>query len=47
MTQNKLHRILPFLVLAAMLMLCVNTDAQRARNRRGKENDILRNRNYI
>ena len=42
MTQNKLHRILPFLVLAAMLMLCVNTDAQRARNRRGKENDILR-----
>ena len=42
MTQNKLHRILPFLVLAAMLMLCVNTDAQRARNRRGEGNDTLR-----
>ena len=42
MTQNKLHRILPFVVLAALLMLCIDTDAQRARNRRGERNDTIR-----
>ena len=42
MTQNKLHRILPFVVLAALLMLCIDTDAQRARNRRGDRNDTIR-----
>ena len=42
MTQNKLHRIIPFLVLAAFLMLSVNTEAQRARNRRMGVNDTVR-----
>ena len=42
MTQNKLHRILPFVVLAALLMLCIDTDAQRARNRSGERNDTIR-----
>ena len=42
MTQNKLHRIIPFIVLAACLMLCVDTDAQRARNRRRGVNDTIR-----
>ena len=42
MTQNKLHRIIPFLVLAAFLMLSVNTVAQRARNRRMGVNDTVR-----
>ena len=42
MTQNKLHRILPFVVLAALLMLCIDIDAQRARNRRGERNDTIR-----
>ena len=40
MTQNKLHRIIPFLVLAACLMLSVDTDAQRARNRRRGESAV-------
>ena len=42
MTQNKLHRIIPFIVLAACLMLCVDTDAQRVRNRRRGVNDSIR-----
>ena len=42
MTQNKLHRIIPFLLLAVALMLCVDSGAQRARNRRRGINDTLR-----
>ena len=42
MTQNKLHRIIPFLLLAACLMMCVDTGAQRARNRRRGINDSIR-----
>ena len=42
MTQNKLHRIIPFLVLMACLMFCLNTDAQRARNRRRGIIDTVR-----
>ena len=42
MTQNKLHRIIPFLLLAIALMLCVDSGAQRARNRRRGINDTLR-----
>ena len=34
MTQNKLHRIIPFLLLIACLMFSVDINAQRARNRR-------------
>ena len=42
MTQNKLHRIIPFLVLVACLMSGINADAQRARNRRRGINDTIR-----
>ena len=42
MTQNKLHKIIPFLMFAIALMLCVNADAQRARNRRQGINDTVR-----
>ena len=42
MTQKKLHRIIPFIVLAACLMLCEDTDAQRVRNRRRGVNDSIR-----
>ena len=42
MTQNKLHRIIPFILLAASLMLCVESGAQRARNRRRGINDSIR-----
>lgn len=42
MTQNKLHRIIPFLVLVACLMLGIDADAQRARNRRRGINDTVR-----
>ena len=42
MTQNKLHRIIPFLLLAIALMLSVDSGAQRARNRRRGINDTLR-----
>ena len=34
MTQNKLHRIIPFLLLIACLMFSVDMNAQRALNRR-------------
>ena len=34
MTQNKLHRFIPYLLLAAFLMLCVDSGAQRARRQR-------------
>ena len=42
MTQNKLHKIIPFLVLVACLMSGINADAQRARNRRRGINDTIR-----
>ena len=42
MTQNKLHRIIPFLLLAVALMLSVESGAQRARNRRRGINDTVR-----
>ena len=42
MTQNKLHRIIPFLVLVACLMFGIDADAQRARNRRRGINDTIR-----
>ena len=42
MTQNKLHRIIPFLLLAVALMICVDSGAQRARNRRRGINDTIR-----
>ena len=34
MTQNKLHRFIPYLLLVAFLMLCVDSGAQRARRQR-------------
>ncbi|MBQ7349364.1 MAG: LPS-assembly protein LptD [Bacteroides sp.] len=40
MTQNKLHRIIPFFMLAACLLLCFDVDAQRARRRRSGENVV-------
>ena len=42
MTQNKLHRIIPFLLLAACLMCCLDSGAQRARDRRRGINDAAR-----
>ena len=42
MTQSKLHKIIPFLLVAACLMFCIDTDAQRARNRRKGVNDSVR-----
>ena len=42
MTQNKLHRIIPFLLLAVALMICVDSGAQRVRNRRRGINDTIR-----
>ena len=42
MTQNKLHRIIPFLLLAICLMMCIDSGAQRARNRRQGINDSIR-----
>ena len=42
MTQNKLHRIIPFLILVSCLMCCLHTEAQRARNRRRGIIDTVR-----
>ena len=42
MKQSKLHRIIPFLVLVSCLMFSVDTDAQRARNRRRGIKDTVR-----
>ena len=42
MTQNKLHRLIPFLLLAACLMLSVDSGAQRARNRRQGGKDVVK-----
>jgi len=42
MKQSNLHKIIPFLVLVSCLMFCVDTDAQRARNRRRGIKDTVR-----
>ena len=42
MKQSKLHRIIPFLVLVSCMMFSVDTDAQRARNRRRGIKDTVR-----
>ena len=36
MTQNKLHRLIPFLLLALFLMLSVSSEAQRSRRNRNR-----------
>ena len=36
MTQNKLHRLMPFLALAVFLMCSIGTDAQRSRRNRNR-----------
>ena len=36
MTQNKLHRLMPFLALAAFLMFSIGSDAQRSRRNRDR-----------
>ena len=42
MKQSNLHKIIPFLVLVSCLMFSVDTDAQRARNRRRGIKDSVR-----
>ena len=42
MKQSKLHRIIPFLVLVSCMMFSIDTDAQRARNRRRGIKDTVR-----
>lgn len=43
MTQNKLHKLIPYILLLACLMLCVESGAQRARrNRQGRLTDTTR-----
>ena len=36
MTQNKLHKLMPFLALAVFLMFSIGSDAQRSRRNRNR-----------
>ena len=40
MTQNKLHKFIPYILLVMCLMLCVESGAQRARRQRQGNNTI-------